>query len=948
MKRFLTLALAVVLCASMLLPLFPSAETTQLGDKATYDKLKAIGYQSTKYYSPEDKLATMTKVIENTTYALYVQEFTGEVCVVNRVTGQMLFTNPYDVADSKASGSVKDELLSQILIGYYNGEGIFSTMDSYRDGAQQEQILVKAIRGGARVEYTLGAGSKKRVVPHQIEKTRFEETILRPFYEATNESDYTFEQYLEMKHSGDTEKISEAENAESFDFGKFVSFYTLLDPSNPSLTAREQSSILSTYPITEKMPIYTVDEKSTATELNNLEKYIRQYTEYSLEDMLTDHEMVGYELENSSPAIFKMALEYTLEEDGFQVRLPARGISFDAATYKLDTIQILPFLGAGRVSAAENPLREDDGYNFIPDGSGAIIDFKQNSKATKVSGTLYGNDFGFYEGASAATASYQTWRAPVYGTVMESKMEIRKEVLDENGKVMMDENKKPITEVVENRTVKQGYLAIITEGESLTRVDAASGGTTHEYHAVSTTFFARQTDSYPLDGITVSGGQAVYTKSIERKYVGNYTIKYRLLWDDEADYVGMANAFRSYLEKQGVLKKLDDNKEDIRLYLDLLGALTTTDTFLGMPVEKQAELTTFENAKTILAELKEKGISEQVVRYLGWMNGGLTATAPTEIDVEKVLGGEKGLKDLIAYVQGEGNRLYLDLDFAYVYRTAFFDGFDEEDDTAKTIDNKPAFYKTYNPAFQAYNTHVAYIVSPHKIADFYGEISEKYSSFFAEGQKNISVGSLGTAINSSQDELFPLNRENSKEELIAALEKIAASNDSVLVNKGNYYTWKYADTVLDIPLDSSNRNTTTAEVPFLGIVLHGYMNYTGEAINLSGDYEYTILKTIENGGNPYFVLAYQNIPELKINGYGEYYAVRYEDWKEDLVKEYNTLNEVLSPLQNCTITDHEILGNRIVKVTYSNGTQIYLNYNNFAVTYESFELAPMGFVVDKA
>ena len=40
-------------------------------------------------------------------------------------------------------------------------------------------------------------------------------------------------------------------------------------------------------------------------------------------------------MEDTSPPLFKMALEYTVDEEGLVVRLPARGIQFDSATYKL-------------------------------------------------------------------------------------------------------------------------------------------------------------------------------------------------------------------------------------------------------------------------------------------------------------------------------------------------------------------------------------------------------------------------------------------------------------------------------------------------------------------------------------------------------------------------------------------------------------------------------------
>ena len=690
-KRIIAFALTLVMACTTVLSLFSAAVTTPLGNR--FNEFREVDFTTLTYSDPAAKLNTMTCAVENDRFSLYIQEYTAEVCVVDRVTGQMLFTNPYDVADSKASVGIKNEILSQIKLTYYGSTGQLTSLNSYLNAAKEEQIVIKLIRNGIRVEYTIGAASKKIIVPRQIEKSDFETKILKPFFESTTlVPGTTFEEYNELYIAADAEEKKALEAKYTmFEYQRLNSFYSLLDLTDPTLTAREKAQYLAAYPITEKMPIYLLEETIATNELSQCEGYIRNNTSYSLEDMLMDHDKVGYELEDSSPAVFKMALEYTLNEDGFQVRLPARGISFDAATYTLETIQILPFMGAGRTAKQANTVRDVEGYNFIPDGSGATISFDQNTRQTQISGTMYGGDFGFYNSSNAASASYQTWRVPAYGTVMTSNVIRATEKRDENGLPVLDETGATVYDQTITSTYKQGYVAFMTEGESLTRIDAVTGGPTHEYHSVCTTFFARQTDSYPLDGITVSGGTAVYTKAIERKYVGNYTIQFRMLSGDQADYVGMAEAYRAYLLKEGILTKNPTTEEAIALYMDFIGDIDTVTKFLGMPVNTKAPLTTFEDAQTIMAELKEAGISNQVIRYLGWANGGMTATAPSKLKVEKVLGGEKGLKDLVAYVQSQNNDIFMDLNFSYVNATDMFDGFDSERDTAKTIDGRPAY-----------------------------------------------------------------------------------------------------------------------------------------------------------------------------------------------------------------------------------------------------------------
>ena len=91
----------------------------------------------------------------------------------------------------------------------------------------------------------------------------------------------------------------------------------------------------------------------------------------------------------------------------------------------------------------------------------------------------------------------------------------------------------------------------------------------------------------------------------------------------------------------------------------------------------------------------------------------------------------------------------------------------------------------------------------------------------------ISVGTLGTALNSDFDDDEPYNREDARTFVKRALEYIAGSGDQaldVMVDGGNVYTWKYVRHILNAPLDSSRYIRSSYSVPFLGVVLHGYMN----------------------------------------------------------------------------------------------------------------------------
>jgi hypothetical protein len=134
-------------------------------------------------------------------------------------------------------------------------------------------------------------------------------------------------------------------------------------------------------------------------------------------------------------------------------------------------------------------------------------------------------------------------------------------------------------------------------------------------------------------------------------------------------------------------------------------------------------------------------------------------------------------------------------------------------------------------------------------------------------------------------------------------------------------------------------------------VLHGSVTYTGSAVNLDGDYEYSVLKCIENGTNPYLILSYtdedvDNTSELKkFKRFSKYYSIKYNIWKDDMIETYKMLNEALKDVQTCVISDHERIEENVVRVEYSNGKTFVLNYDAKDYDYEGTKVPSLGFIV---
>ncbi len=825
-----------------------------------------INYLTQVYETPEQKLADMIMVKEAYGYQLWFEEFTGEIAVIDTTTGQAVFSNPWDMALSSdkyqnISAGVRQQLLSQLIITFLDN-GTTKTMNSYTEAALRGQIKKSNIKNGIRVAYSLGEEQTTRLVPRMIRADRFEELIL-------------------------------ANITDEFAYDKIMSFYTKKWKDDPNLTDRAVAVMYAKYPITMEMDIY-VTEGLTSKELRDAEKYIKQYCpNYTYEELEYDHEITGYVGRDAAPPRFNMALQYTLTETGLEVRLAANSIEFDESRFQFQTVSVLPYFGAGS--------NQYTGYAVIPDGSGTLIryeDFIQ--QGVSIVGEMYGPDYAYHE----ITGQHaEVMRQPYYGLVT-------------NYDVLSN----PMPGLSSPVDYSSGFLAVITEGDSLASLKAEVGGMSHPYTTVYPSFTPRPSDQYNLaDSISVSGN-AVWTVTSKRKYTDSYRINYILLKDEDkvestdniyaTDWVGMATAYRDFLTNKGELTKLTNTDEDIPLFIESFGSIKSTDRVLSFPVEVDKPLTTFENIKTMYEELTELGIGNVNFKLTGYANGGLSATVPYKLTWMDVVGGAEGFEDLAKYALEHGFEIYPEFDFAYLNNKQAFDGLNKKKHLVKTIDNRYTSKRTYNAATHSFDNTFALAISPSAYSYFYETFGPNYLEY---GNPSISVSTLGTDLNSDFDEDDPYHREDNKEFTEKLLADLDRDYENVIINGGNAYAIKYADVILDAALTSSNFSKASESIPFFGFVYHGSKVFTGSATNMEGDIDEAILHAIENGAGMYFILSYQNTSLLKENvETSKYYSVAYEIWKEDVVRYYTTLNEATRDLQESYIIDHEFLeGSRV-------------------------------------
>ena len=167
-------------------------------------------------------------------------------------------------------------------------------------------------------------------------------------------------------------------------------------------------------------------------------------------------------------------------------------------------------------------------------------------------------------------------------------------------------------------------------------------------------------------------------------------------------------------------------------------------------------------------------------------------------------------------------------------------------------------------------------------------------------------------------------------------------------DNANAYAFGYADELVNVPLYSNNYRIIDEEVPFYEMVLHSYVSYAGEAMNLADDYTTALLKSVESGAGLYFKWIYEDNSVLKDTEYDYLYSVNYEVWLEQATADYARMNRELGSLSGYEILSHEYVQENVAKVTYADGSVVYVNFTKQNVTVDGVTISAKDYVVREA
>ena len=615
---------------------------------------------------------------------------------------------------------------------------------------------------------------------------------------------------------------------------------------------------------------------------------------YSREMLLEDCARYGLTPGNPQLADFSIVLEVTLEDGELVARVPTGEIVTHNDYFKLQRVHVLPNL------CAEAASKDAKGYYLVPDGAGALMEF--NSSDGTVADVLrpyMNNDY--YNDYYWQTEYGEELMMPIFG-VMYGGAEST-----------------------------HGMLAIIENG--------AETANLHVSLATPTTGKNRayvSVDTIEHSWVRIYGPYADNTASYladSGHIVTDFTVRY-IPYAQPVTYYDMAVSYRDYLAEQA--GKAIAAPEGPGLYLEMLGAVTLTERFVGVPYDSINSMTTYAQAKEIVEALKGTGAA---IQYDGVFNGGMLSGLNDGAKLVDANGSEEELAQLRAAAEANGSDLFLQMNLSRVYDNGR--SYIPYLHATRDYSNDPMEVYLYRADTAQMNgrwdpIREYTVVSPRFFGYLAGRIKEDMKANAALKGTGLAIGDLAHDVYADYRYNDVINPVESRALVRSALNTLNADDTVLALSNPFADVAVMGDYAVDVSRDSSGYASYYATVPFRQLALSGLTNVVGLDVNLSSrDLAYHLLQAAELGVSVKYTVSAQNPDVLKSSHFEAMYAIHWDAWQEEILSAADTCAQLREVIGGKGIVNHEMLKPQVFKTTYEGGVTVITNYS--ALPYESTE-----------
>ena len=633
----------------------------------------------------------------------------------------------------------------------------------------------------------------------------------------------------------------------------------------------------------DTLDIYLRKIDSSIKSLNdNIRTIVRRKQLEDFREIINSLEALTAGVERYEAPVEEM---YSLIDEFLEKR---RGMNSDTMC-GIVTMDILPNFGAASA--------DTDGYAFIPDGAGAISYFNK----------FHPEYAGFF-------------RKNVYYNHTINMAEF-----DYSLNQMPEDYEEPTSIRIPVYGVKHenaAFAAIIAQGDTDSIIDYHPAPTKDVFSTVNGAFILRAKTRVK----TSSGGsQVVYDSG---RIVQPRRLRYAMLVEDNANYSGMAIAYRNHLEKYGLIAKSKlMESENIPLTMEFFMGMKEQTSGLTSEYKK---LTSFSDLEEIFRDLNDNGVNSIVASAWNWNETSERWQNPIyDYKPEPALGGMAGLKSLVKLTNEKG--------FIFSLEANYNSGSEKH---MKYADTQIGVIKNYGDMPLEGGGNYLYSATA-----IYNRAIADYKKFKELGVKSVTHWNEAEFMAKDYNTLSPTDRA----QWIKVMKNMFAQARETLgySSAGSAAATYFADLDMLYSVYSASNEYLfmDEEIPFYQMIIHGSILYSGEEFNGMSNEQIDYLKRVEYGFVPYYIVT-KEPPYLKYASYmRSLIAPEYSQWREHIINSYKDYTENLSDVWNVKMQKHTRISDMLVTVEYENGKMVVINYADTEVNYNGTKIEAKSYGV---
>lgn len=600
-------------------------------------------------------------------------------------------------------------------------------------------------------------------------------------------------------------------------------------------------------------------------------------------------------IDKTSVKEIKNGLEYTYYFDEYGISIPV--------VYKLVDDSLKISIDGSKIAESKEKFRlvsltpspslcnvkdSDESYLFLPFGNGAVTLTNDTANGAKEYDTGPNNYIAMNPFSNINLPS--TARMPIYG------------VKDGNSAVFC--------------------IAEETPGSVGIRFSAGSGDS--EYSSVKPDIFLVDYD-YTYGKAENSGE----VRHLSERTQTTITIGCYFLENEKANYVGMADCFRNYLQKNGYLNTTEFKNSPYSV--NILGGVLTTTSVLGVPVKTVKTLTTLNSAKEMIADLVKVTSYNPTVCLIGFGNSGINiGEIAGGYEINSKLGNKKDLSSLMKYA--DDNKISLFVDFEMTKFSKSGSGFSYDKDAAKTAMLHTADKTGYNIPLRDANSNEYRILSRNQQGKAIEKLIKKTDKL---GISSVNFSTLGSVTYSDYDKnnvySLSVKTDSDVKKYISDLNK---SGKKVSGRAAAYFASGLMDAVFDVDVIGDGNFSFDYHVPFYQMVFSDVTPLYTTALNTSSSPEQLMAYAASSGVGISFTLIDDfDISYMETN-VEKLYACEYDANIERIKAYVEKFAEVYEATNGSRIINYEVAENGVTITTFENGSVVYANHSSNSVQSE--------------